>query len=119
MDDFFLGSGGPWILSPRGLLKTNDGEYISVDGTGWADNTNHTLSILKNTTRVPTEWGEVQALTTWGFKATTGYYSPLTTATFVANMRWWPSDNANTSSYIDYRISEVIAGPICADPAGP
>ena len=62
----------------------------------------------------PLQWGEMDTFTLWSFQAS-GPYSRLSEGQFVANIRMYPPDNDDTVVYIDYRISEVQAGPVCED----
>ncbi|KAL9085923.1 MAG: hypothetical protein Q9165_007406 [Trypethelium subeluteriae] len=118
IDDFnYLSTGGPYTLNARGLLETDDGDYIGLTGEGLLANTPHVQAILANETGVePLKWGELNTFTTWTFQAAaSSKYAALTESTFVANIRMSPSDNKNTSSYIDYRLSQVTSGPLCED----
>jgi hypothetical protein len=117
MDDFnTISPGGPYTLAARGLLKTNDGEYIGISGLGLLANTTHVADVLANKTRIPTQWGELETITSWNFQASqSGKYNELTQSLFVANIRLLPSDNPDTVLYIDYKLSRVIAGPACIE----
>ncbi|KAF2973126.1 hypothetical protein GQX73_g456 [Xylaria multiplex] len=115
MDDFTVVSseGGPYALSARGMLETDDGHFISVTGRGLLPNTPHVQAVIANNTGVkPTKWGELDAITTWSFQAS-GKYSDLTEAIFFANIRLLPSDNADTAAYAEYRLSKVLPGSLC------
>ncbi|KAH8198337.1 hypothetical protein TruAng_007492 [Truncatella angustata] len=114
MDDFNARStGGPYILAAQGVLKTDDDHYIGIYGKGLLANTQHIEAIMANETGVkPTSWGEIETYTTWTFQAS-GKYAALTESTFVANIRVYPSDDSDTVSYIDYRISKVLPGSLC------
>jgi hypothetical protein len=114
MDDFnYKNPAGPYTLNAQGLLATDDGHYIGMYGKGLLPNTPHVQAILSNETGVaPTRWGEIDAFTSWSFQAS-GPYAALTESTFVANIRIAPSDNKDTVSYIDYRLSKVLPGPVC------
>lgn len=114
IDDFnSVDSGGPYTLDARGLFKTDDGAMIGVRSSGLLSNTPHVQAILANKTGVtPTQWGELDTMTVWSFQAT-GKYQDLTESTFVANIRMFPSDNKDTTSYIEYRLSKVLPGLLC------
>jgi hypothetical protein len=115
MDDFTVvnSEDGPYELSARGMLETDDGYFISVAGSGMLSNTPHVKAILANETDVkPTKWGELKTLTTWRFQAS-GPYAALTEAIFFANIRLLPSDGKDTAAYAEYRLSKVLAGPLC------
>lgn len=115
MDDFNArGSAeGPYTLAAQGVLRTDDGHFLGIYGKGLLANTPHVQAIMANETGVsPTRWGEIDTFTTWTFQAA-GDYAALTESTFVANIRVSPSDNEDTVSYIDYRLSKVLAGPPC------
>ncbi|KAJ4413898.1 hypothetical protein N0V82_008253 [Gnomoniopsis sp. IMI 355080] len=118
MDDFSVvnSADGPYDLSARGILETDDGHFISVTGLGMLANTPHIQAILTNETAVePTQWGEIQTLTTWSFQAS-GPYAALTESTFFANIRLFPSNNEDTAAYVEYRLSKVLPGPVCTSP---
>jgi hypothetical protein len=107
--------GGSYELSARGMLETDDGYYISVSANGLLYNTPHVQAVLTNETGVqPTKWGELETLTNWRFQAS-GKYADLTGATFFANIRMFPSDNAETKAYVEYRLSKVLPGPGCPE----
>ncbi|KAJ5087787.1 hypothetical protein N7456_011403 [Penicillium angulare] len=114
MDDFnVVNPDKPYTLNAQGLLATDDGHYIGIYGKGLLPNTDHVRSILANETDVePTKWGELDAYTTWSFQAS-GKYAALTESVYVANIKIYPSDDSDTMSYIDYRLSKVEAGPRC------
>ncbi|KAI0444489.1 hypothetical protein F4803DRAFT_560852 [Xylaria telfairii] len=116
MDDFnFVNSGSPFTLDANGVIKTDDGVFIGVHSNGLLSNTPAVQAILSNSTdAAPTKWGDIDTFTTWSFQAS-GKYSELTTRTFVANIQLLPSDSEDTVSHINYRISQVVAGPKCAD----
>lgn len=119
MDDFNYRRSGdsdaPYVLNAQGLLATDDGHYLGVKGSGLLANTAHVRAIMANETGVePTRWGELDSFTTWTFQAAAdGPYAALAEATFVANIRISPSDDADTVSHIDYRLSKVLPGPLC------
>ncbi|ORY63301.1 uncharacterized protein BCR38DRAFT_436452 [Pseudomassariella vexata] len=115
MDDFTVmnSKNGPYELSARGMLKTDDGHFIGVTGTGPLSNTPHVQAIIANETgATPTAWGELKTLTAWSFQAS-GKYAALTESVFFANIRLLPSDDAEVSAYAQYRLSKVLAGPVC------
>jgi hypothetical protein len=115
-----VGSEGPYKLNARGMLKTDDGYYIGVQGTGLLSNTPHVKAIIANETGVkPTKWGEIETLTTWTFKAS-GKYAALTQSTFVANIRLSPSDNSDTVAYTEFKLSRILPGPpsLCGSDSG-
>ncbi|KAI1175672.1 hypothetical protein F4777DRAFT_549513 [Nemania sp. FL0916] len=116
MDDFnVVHSTGPYTLDANGLVQTDDGHVIGVHSKGLLSNTASVRAILVNSTdAAPTRWGEVDTLTTWSFQAS-GKYEALTTAVFVANIQLMPSDDEDTVSYINYRLSQVLPGPVCED----
>ncbi|KAI1406991.1 hypothetical protein F5Y13DRAFT_207086 [Hypoxylon sp. FL1857] len=116
MDDFnVVNPDGPYTLNAQGLVRTDDGHVIGVHSTGLLANTPHVQDIMANRTGVqPLRWGELDTFTTWTFQAS-GKYEELTQDTFVANIRILPPDNEDTVTYIEYRLSKVLAGPLCDD----
>lgn len=115
MDDFTImnSKDGPYELSARGMLETDDGHFIGVTGKGPLENTPHVQALIANATGVKaTRWGELETLTTWSFQAS-GPYSALTDSTFFASIRLSPSDNSDVAAYAEYRLSKVLAGPLC------
>ena len=102
---------GPNKVHLRGLLLTDDGEYIGVEVIGLLDNTQAVQDIInKKPGAKPTEWGSLNTFTTWSFQAAKGSkYADLTTGTFVANFRMWPYE-ADDSFAVEYHLSKVLPG---------
>ena len=101
----------------RGLLETDDGEYVGVTAIGFISNTTHVADILANKTgTTATRWGELDTITSWTFLANKdGKYKDLGDSTWVSNIRMYPSDNKDTQLYIDFKLSKVLGGPVCGD----
>ncbi|KAI1851228.1 hypothetical protein JX266_003303 [Neoarthrinium moseri] len=117
MDDFNVvdGENDLFTLNAQGLLRTDDEQYIGIYGKGLLRNIPKVKAILANETdAVPTKWGEIDTFTTWTFQAS-GKYAALTEGVYVANIRIAPPGNAETKSYIDYKLSRVTTGESCQD----
>ncbi|KAI1202131.1 hypothetical protein F5X97DRAFT_253788 [Nemania serpens] len=115
MDDFTVAtSNGPLELRARGMFKTDDGQYIGVTGKGLLAGTPHVKAIIANETGVkPMKWGEIDTLQSWTIQAS-GKYEALTQSTFISNMRLSPSNNSDTTAYVEFRLSRVLTGPVSA-----
>ncbi|KAL9095962.1 MAG: hypothetical protein Q9165_001960 [Trypethelium subeluteriae] len=118
LDDFTtIAPGGPYRMDIRGLLETDDGEYIGVSAIGFIANTTRVADILGNQSgTTATQWGELDTITTWSFLANEdSKYKDLGDSTWVSNIRMYPSNNKDTLLYIDFKLSKVLAGPLCSD----
>ncbi|KAI1202123.1 hypothetical protein F5X97DRAFT_288065 [Nemania serpens] len=116
MDDTYSHiPGAPFFQDTRGLVRTDDDQIIGVSMQGLIADTSHVRDILANQTGVaPLRWGEIDTFTTWNFQAA-GKYAALSTGVFVANVWMGPPPDEDTISLMEYRLSQVLPGPLCED----